>query len=175
MSDRKRMKILLKRPNTGPAGRRLLLALALSAASFAANAQICTVASVHDGDTLRVRCPGSAKTIPVRLERIDAPELGQAGGMAARDFLRLLCPLGRQTRLTQTGKDRYGRTLGDVDCGSGSAQQAMLRNGHAWVYPTFSGERALVQLQGHAQRNRLGLWKSAAPVAPWTFRKKQRG
>lgn len=157
----------------GGAGR-LFVALALSIASFAANAQTCTVASVHDGDTLRLQCPGSAKTIPVRLERIDAPEIHQAGGIASRDYLRQRCPVGSTVRLSSAGVDRYGRTLGDVDCGHGSAQEDMLRSGHAWVYmPKFTADRRMMDMQQAAMQKRLGLWGLPERLPPWEWRRRQ--
>ncbi|MDH2236731.1 thermonuclease family protein [Pigmentiphaga sp. GD03639] len=148
-----------------------IAAFALPCATFA---QVCTVTSIHDGDTMRLQCPPQKKSTPVRLERIDAPEIGQAGGIASRDFLRALCPLGAQARLSRHGKDRYGRTLGDVDCGHGSVQEMMLRHGYAWVYPKFTAERALVDLQGEARAGRRGLWALPSPVAPWEYRKRGR-
>lgn len=154
---------------------RLLLAGALAAAlPLFAHAQTCTVASVHDGDSLRLRCPGQSGTIPVRLERIDAPELAQAGGVASRDFLLKQCPVGAPTKLSAQGRDRYGRTLGDVDCGKGSAQEAMLRAGHAWVYlPKFTTDRRLVEMQRAAMVRKLGLWDRREPLPPWEWRRRQ--
>lgn len=151
--------------------RQIAFAFAL-ALPGAALAQVCTVASVHDGDTMRLQCPSQKKSMPVRLERIDAPEIGQAGGIASRDFLRALCPVGAPARLSRHGRDRYGRTLGDVDCGHGSVQETMLRHGYAWVYPKFTAERALIDLQGEAKAGRRGLWALPAPVAPWEYRKR---
>jgi len=135
-------------------------------------AQPFTVSSVHDGDTMRLNCPGERRTVAVRLERIDAPEIDQAYGIAARDFLRALCAVGSPATLIRHGRDRYGRTLGDVDCGHGSVQEKMLGHGHAWVYPTFASERTLVDLQKAAQAGRLGLWSSPKAVAPWVHRKR---
>ncbi|MBN9472669.1 MAG: thermonuclease family protein [Burkholderiales bacterium] len=159
--------------SAAPIVRQIAFAFAL-ALPGAALAQVCTVASVHDGDTMRLQCPSQKKSMPVRLERIDAPEIGQAGGIASRDFLRALCPVGTPARLSRHGRDRYGRTLGDVDCGHGSVQETMLRHGYAWVYPKFTAERALVDLQGEAKAGRRGLWALPAPVAPWEYRKRGR-
>lgn len=153
---------------------RYLAGIAAFALPWATYAQVCTVTSVHDGDTMRLLCPSQKKSAPVRLERIDAPEIGQAAGIASRDFLRALCPVGTQARLSRHGRDRYGRTLGDVDCGHGSVQETMLRHGYAWVYPTFTAERALVDMQGEAKAGRRGLWALPAPVAPWEYRKRGR-
>ncbi|WP_124081822.1 thermonuclease family protein [Pigmentiphaga humi] len=151
----------------------ILVLLAATVLPTLAQAQTCTVANVHDGDTMRLRCPGQQKTIPVRLERIDAPELRQAGGIASRDFLRALCPIGGPVTLTVYGRDRYRRTLGDVDCGKGSAQEAMLQSGNAWVYMLkFTADRRLMAIQRAAQIKKTGLWARPGPLPPWEWRRR---
>lgn len=60
-----------------------------------------------DGDTLD--CAGER----VRLVDIYAPELGEPGGEAAREKLRQRLERG-PVEIRRHGKDRYGRTLGDV-------------------------------------------------------------
>src|SRR5690606_40366068 len=57
----------------------------------------CEVRSVHDGDSMRVKCPGERQTLRVRMNQIDAPELDQAFGKQARDQLRTLCPVGARS------------------------------------------------------------------------------
>ena len=57
----------------------LTLWVAAPDATAAGSAELrCTVSSVHDGDSLRVRCPGNRRSVRVRMEQIDAPELEQA-------------------------------------------------------------------------------------------------
>ena len=78
-----------------------------------------TVISIHDGDTMtldidmgrRLRTDDS-----IRLYGINAPELSQAGGREARDYLRTLCPIGSTVRLRtfKNQEDKYGRWLGKV-------------------------------------------------------------
>ena len=77
------------------------------------------VVSVHDGDTMtldidmgrRLRTDDS-----IRLYGINAPELSQAGGREARDYLRTLCPKDSEVRIRtfKNAEDKYGRWLGKV-------------------------------------------------------------
>lgn len=81
------------------------------------------VKSVYDGDTLTVDIDLGLKTwaigVKVRLKGIDAPELRlkeREVGLAARDFLRELLPVGSPVTI-ETYKDRtgkYGRYIADV-------------------------------------------------------------
>ena len=78
-----------------------------------------TVISIHDGDTMtldidmgrRLRTDDS-----IRLYGINAPELSQAGGKEARDYLRTLCPIGSTVRIRtfKNKEDKYGRWLGKI-------------------------------------------------------------
>ena len=78
-----------------------------------------TVLSIHDGDTMNLRFDLGRRIYSedsIRLYRINAPELSQAGGKEARNYLRSLVPIGAVVRV-QTHKnasDKYGRWLGDV-------------------------------------------------------------
>jgi hypothetical protein len=63
------------------------------------------VSLVHDGDTLTVN--GQS----IRLDSIDAPELDQAYGVNARQFLAGLT-LGQQVTITYAKTDFYGRVVG---------------------------------------------------------------
>lgn len=78
-----------------------------------------TVLSIHDGDTMTLRLDMGRRIYiedSIRLYRINAPELSQAGGKEARDYLRVLCPNLSEVRV-QTYKnqqDKYGRWLGDI-------------------------------------------------------------
>lgn len=81
------------------------------------------VLSVHDGDTMTLNIDLGRRTYTndsIRLYRINAPELSQAGGREARDFLRTLCPIGSKVRVRtfKNAEDKYGRWLGDVYCPS---------------------------------------------------------
>lgn len=135
----------------------------------------CRVTSVHDGDSMRVRCPGFKKTLPIRLNYIDAPETDQAYGIWARDQLRQLCKKGSAVTVLDEGKDVYNRHLGQVHCDGIHANAAMVEQGAAWVYEYYAPEDSdLYELQAQAQANKRGLWKATNPTPPWDFRYRQR-
>ena len=101
------------------------------------------VIGVSDGDTLTLLV--DRRTIKIRLTEIDAPELKQAFGTRARQSLGELC--GRHYATVQSsGKDRYGRVLGRVDCGGVDANAEQVRRGMAWVYDRYATDRPLAGL-----------------------------
>lgn len=133
-----------------------------------------TVLRVHDGDT--VTLSSSPNDLAIRLEGIDAPELLQTHGLAARDALAAAV-LGRSVLVAHQANDAYGRVVGSVfteDCIYANARQ--LETGQAWLYRAYQCELALslrLSLQAReaqARAGRLGLWADASPVAPWVYR-----
>lgn len=139
-----------------------------------AHAQLrCTVSSVHDGDSMRVRCPGERGSVALRMRQIDAPELEQAYGIFARDHLRKFCPPGSVATIRSDGRDQYGRLLGDVDCHGESVNALMVGAGAAWVYDRYAQDRQLYVVQERARQARVGLWSQAAPQPPWRWRQQQ--
>ena len=97
------------------------------------------VLSIHDGDTMTLRIDMGRRIYiedSIRLYRINAPELSQAGGKEARDYLRQLVPIGSTVRV-QTFKnieDKYGRWLGDVWFEGVQINDRMVEAGHARLY-----------------------------------------
>lgn len=135
----------------------------------------CQVTSVHDGDSMRVRCPGFKKTLRIRLEQIDAPETDQAYGIRARDHLRSLCKRGGPATIYNKGTDTYNRILGRVYCQGVDVNAAMVAEGLAWFYEYYGDDPALERLHQQAQAEKKGLWAAKKqPQAPWDFRYKQR-
>ena len=96
------------------------------------------VTRVIDGDTLDVQ--GGLR---IRLVLVDAPELSESGGPAARDFLTDLC-LGSLALIDeddfQIGDDPFGRTLAVVYCNGTNANAALISSGHADTYSRFCSE-----------------------------------
>ncbi len=90
---------------------------------------------VIDGDTLDVQ--GGLR---IRLVLVDAPELSESGGSAARDYLTDLC-LGSRALIDeddfQIGDDPYGRILAVVYCEGTNANAALISSGHADTYYGF--------------------------------------
>lgn len=91
-------------------GALTTLALALS---FPATADTGLVVSVHDGDTLTVLV--GKQQVKVRLAEIDAPELRQPFGKRSKQSLADLC-FQEQAKVEQIARDRYGRSVGKVEC-----------------------------------------------------------
>lgn len=154
----------------------LMLAAAgfISSSSLAQTALTCAVHSVHDGDSMRVRCPGERGSIAIRMEQIDAPELEQAYGTRARDQLRRLCPVGSPAIVHVQGRDQYGRVLGNVTCDGKSVNEEMVAAGAAWLYDRYVTDRGLYALQDRARAQKRGLWAAKNPEAPWRWRYRQR-
>ena len=128
------------------------------------------VVNVHDGDTLTVLVDRTQ--VRVRLLEIDAPESKQAFGRKSKDSLAELCA-GKTTQVESTGKDRYGRILGSVTCGSQNANAEQVRRGMAWVFDRYTKPNSpLYSLQDEARTAGRGLWADKNPVPPWEWRHK---
>lgn len=128
----------------------------------------CTVASVHDGDTLRVICSAERQTI--RLACIDAPELAQnPWGNESRDYLRRIA--GRSVQVTAIDKDRYGRTIANIRADGREVNLEMVRSGRAVVYQQFCQDMDYYQAETQARREKLGVWgKEGGHQRPWEYR-----
>ena len=73
------------------------------------------VVGVHDGDTLTL-LTGRRKAIKVRLEGIDAPEIGQAFGNNSKQALSEMV-FGKTVRIVISTTDDYGRDDRECLCG----------------------------------------------------------
>ena len=144
----------------------LIAACSISTATFA---QQCQVFGVSDGDTIKVRC-GEDDQLTIRLSGIDAPEKAQPYGQRSKEALSALCYQVLAT-ITPRTKDRYGRTVADVECLGKDAATEQVRTGMAWVYVKYSKSyEAFSPLQEAAKAARLGLWADPAPEPPWEWR-----
>ena len=152
----------------------LCLALVLSAAaavtdeassSASRTQETAVVASVYDGDTLRLR--GGRR---VRLLQIDTPELGsgECYSRAARAALLSLAPPGKRIVLESDPAldriDRYGRLLRYVKRNGANVNLELVRRGAAAPY-FYRGERgryaaSLMQSAQRAKAAKRGLWKA---------------
>lgn len=136
-------------------------------------ALICLVVGIADGDTVTVRCgePGAYEQVKVRLAAIDAPEKRQPFGTVSRQHLAALC-FQQQATITPKSKDRYKRTIANVECQGKDAGSEQVRAGLAWVYDSYAkGYGHLYPLQDAAKSAKRGLW-SATAVPPWEWRKR---
>lgn len=148
----------------------LLLALWLGAMPWSAHGSDCsraTVLWVHDGDTLGVSC-GSGKPVKIRVADIDAPELKQAYGIAARDALASRVQ-DQHIIVHARARDRYGRTVAIIERDGRDVGLQLVAEGLAWcgMRPSSACRQALHE----AQRRRLGLWADVDPQPPWQWRR----
>ena len=142
---------------------------------IAAVALVCIVVAIADGDTLTARC-GSAtgqENLKVRLAEIDAPEKGQAFGVRSKQHLAELC-FQKQATVTPRTKDRYLRTVANVQCEGVDAGAEQIRAGMAWVFDRYVTDRSLYAVQDDARAAKRGLWMDPNPTPPWEWRKGER-
>ena len=126
------------------------------------------VVNVHDGDTLTALDAGNVQH-KVRLEGIDAPELGQPFGRVARDRLAVLAK-GKEATIHEHGKDRYGRVLASVDIEGDDLGHRLVAEGLAWHYTRYSKDAGLAAAERDARSAKSGLWADGEPVPPWAWR-----
>jgi|JI9StandDraft_1071089.scaffolds.fasta_scaffold12999_3 endonuclease YncB( thermonuclease family) len=131
---------------------------------------ISGTASVVDADTLDIH--GER----VRLNGVDAPESGQKCKDAAGALYR--CGTVAANELDKwinrnpvtckvTGKDRYGRSLGDCSVRGESVQRWLVSNGHALAYRAYSTEHVMAEVK--AQQAAAGIWAGEF-IMPWDWR-----
>ena len=140
------------------------------------------VVGISDGDTATVLNTNNEQ-IKIRLLGIDTPESKQAFGSKAKDALGNLI-FQKQVRVLDTGKDRYGRTLGFIElplhglsAAPLNANAEMVRLGWAWHYKDFNSSPELDKLERDARAAKCGLWAGTGPddqVPPWEWRKQQK-
>lgn len=137
------------------------------------------LAAVSDGDSIRV-IDRNGRSRRVRLAYIDAPELQQAGGTAARDALRRLLA-GQTLQIRVIEQDQYGRDVAQVFAEGKDVGLSQIENGQAWHYASYAkrGQNKIdyaryAYAQAVAGQERRGLWQAADPQAPWAYRKAQR-
>lgn len=131
------------------------------------------VVGVKDGDTIVVLHDGKGETI--RLYGVDAPEKKQDFGTKAKQFVSDLI-FNHDVLVKTHGKDRYGRTIGEVFFNEGqNLNHEIVKYGMGWWYEQYSPhDEDLKKLQNEAQVNKVGLWSMNNPVPPWNFRKSKK-
>jgi endonuclease YncB( thermonuclease family) len=124
------------------------------------------VASVYDGDTLRLEDGRK-----VRLVGVNTPELGrgkadEANALQARDLLeRLVNRSGGSVRVCQDAEasDRYGRLLAHLyDRDAKSINRELLAQGAGYlitVPPNLKNQGCYKGAESEARRDRKGVWR----------------
>ena len=74
-------------------------------------------------------------------------------------------------------RDQYGRLVGVVELPNGdSLNEALVEAGLAWWYRRYAPDDAtLEKLEERAREAGRGLWSDSEVVAPWDWRRGERG
>ncbi|MBA3057158.1 MAG: thermonuclease family protein [Gammaproteobacteria bacterium] len=152
----------------------LFLLAAILVASHPAGAKEVfagTVTFVTDGDTLWVRPHAGGAPRKLRIEGIDAPEICQDGGEAAREVLKRRV-LHQQVVVTVRSHDDYGRGLARIRANGSDLGAELVRTGQAWSYRwrrdlgPYAAEEAAARAAG------LGLFAATQAELPRAFRQR---
>lgn len=96
----------------------------------------CRVVRVIDGDTIQVKWSERDFDFPVRLSKINAPELNREGGKEAKAWLEDQLA-NEEIRVIVNPVERvgkFGRILGEIISSGININQASLDAGHAKVF-----------------------------------------
>ncbi|OIQ67713.1 hypothetical protein GALL_507050 [mine drainage metagenome] len=125
--------------------------------------------AVPDGDTLWVQPDSGAPRRKLRLLGIDAPEICQTGGAAARQALRRLVGRNR-LRIVVNFNDDYARGLARIEVNGQDVAAAMVRSGNAWSYAWRGRSGPYAEQEAAARRAQAGLFAQPQPERPRDFR-----
>ncbi len=150
-----------------------LLSLLLACQQKTSSTYDGKVVRIADGDTFTMLTPDNQQ-VRVRLHGIDCPEKAQPFGTVARQKLSDLV-FGKQVRLEEQDKDRYGRTVAIVYNEAGvCVNEEMLKEGLAWHYKEYDKNPDWEALEKEARQQKKGLWSKSRPTPPWAWRKAKR-
>ncbi len=147
----------------------LLWALAASAWADQPEPYDARVVRVFDGDTVWVQPAAGGRWRKLRLDGIDAPEICQTGGLAARDALAARV-LGEMVQVTERASDDYGRSIVRLTSRGDDINRWLVQSGHAWAH-RWRGRGPYTIAEDAARRDRRGLFADETPQPPRDFRR----
>ena len=129
------------------------------------------VTRVPDGDTLWVKPVAGGTFRKLRLDGVDAPELCQDGGVAARKALagRLLA---QTVTVTERRRDDYGRALVRLNHRGEDVAGWLVREGWAWSYRWRHSDGPFAIEETLARKDRKGIFASVDAENPRDFRRR---
>lgn len=123
---------------------------------------------IVDGDTFTAQ----EQSQNYRLWGIDAPELDQRWGKAARAALIEL--IHKKTVIVEIHGKSYGRPVVRVIAGGKDVGLELLKMGLAWHAEEFApDEENYLEAHKAAKTDKRGLWSDASPENPKDFREKR--
>lgn len=129
------------------------------------------VTKVHDGDTFT--CNSRNGVVKVRLSGVDAPEMDQAFGSQAKEFLKGLI-LHQKVYLKNCEIGSYKRLVSTPFILNQNICLKLIVAGLAWRYYKYTlaeYSKNYQEAQGTAFLFGRGLWSQNKPIAPWIWRK----
>jgi len=130
------------------------------------------VTKVIDGDSIKVRT-SEGMEYEVQLEGTDAPELKQPFGKESAEALQKMLGTSK-VKVTWQKKDNFERPLAQVYVEDKHINSEMLRTGNTWHFKRYNQSKKLADLEIEAKKEKLGLWGTDNPQAPWDYRKENR-
>jgi len=115
----------------------------------------------------------SGKSVKIRLEGIDCPEMGQDFGTKAKQFTSAFV-FGKDVEVKEYYPDRYGRMVARVFEGGQDVSLELVKAGLAWHYKQYSKDPVLAEAEDQARRQKKGLLSIPNPVPPWEYRRLHR-
>jgi endonuclease YncB( thermonuclease family) len=128
------------------------------------------VVGVYDGDTI-TGLDDSKTQFKIRLDAIDAPELGQPFGQASKKALSEKV-FGKNVVVIAKTKDKYGRTVGHVMIDGRDVNLEMLEEGMAWHYVEYDKNKRLAAAEQESRAEKRGLWQDAGAIRPSEWRRR---
>lgn len=128
------------------------------------------VVGTSDGDNITVLHKGKGEKIS--LYGIDTPEKGQAFSKKAKKFTSDMV-YGKTVEVETKDTDRYGCTVALIYVDGQSLNEALIKNGLAWVYRKYCKEvfcEDWLDLEIVARYGKIGLWSEPNSIPPWDFR-----
>ena len=144
-------------------GGQVAIAIAATEAYFA------RAVVVSDGDTLWVEPEDGGGQRKLRLQGIDAPEICQSGGVAAREALHALVMQRRLVVQVKYGDDN-GRGLAHIEADGQDVAEAMVRQGQAWSYRWRRSLGPYAQQEAQARQAGRGVFAQPGSELPRDFR-----
>lgn len=129
------------------------------------------VTHVSDGDTLWVKPGRGVAPRKLRLLGLDAPELCQAGGLAARAALQGLVA-GKPVQVQVNFQDTYGRGLARLRVDGRDVGAALVSAGHAWSSRWRGSPGPYAIEEASARAAKLGLFSDPGALLPRDFRQR---
>lgn len=129
------------------------------------------VSHVSDGDTLWVQPDSGGSPRKLRIDGIDAPEICQSGGDAARQVL-VQRVLHQHVVVTVRRYDTYGRGLARIQLDGNDLGAQMVRAGQAWSYRWHRNLGPYAHEEAVARQSRRGLFATGQSELPRDFRKR---